>query len=248
MRKFTFIAALAFCAMGANAQTVEFVRDGQVLEDGATVSVTDTIVTYIQEYKGQIITTYQVDAEILVRNSGSEDQNASLTITVKDGDAIGFCGFGQESCVSVTKTEPLTRTTTVPAGESLDPAVHTNPDFMYDGDFSKAKAFNSIVEYKIVYGSTTKMVTVNFNFEPSTAINSVNANVNIFQSGNELNYSFDKVGNHQLNVYNVTGSLVKKQALETAGTVALDNLNKGVYIYEVTENGKRITAHKCVIR
>lgn len=247
MRKFTFIAALAFCAMGANAQTVEFVRDGQVLEDGAIVSVTDTIVTYIGEYQGKIFISYQLDAEILVRNSGSESQNASLTINVKDGKSVGYCGFGTTTCTFVEVGAPVKRTTDIPAGIVVNPDVHFGPYDIIDGNFNQTP-INSVIEYKLEYGSTTKTVTVNFNYDPSTAINSVNANANIFQSGNELNYSFDKVGNHQLNVYNVTGSLVKKQALETAGTVALDNLNKGVYIYEVTENGKRIAAHKCVIR
>ena len=67
----------------------------------------------------------------------------------------------------------------------------------------------------------------------------------IFQETNSL---IIDVANRQLNIYNVTGSLVKSVSLETEGTVAINSLNKGVYIYEVKENGKRIAAHKCVIR
>lgn len=251
MRKFTFIVTLAFCVMGANAQNLEFVRNGQVVPDSTTIDVTEPIGAGTMEMK--------MDAEIFVNNPGTEDVGAILTISVLEGESIAFCGFDNDiigQCVNVELNSPITKPLkdgvmqpekTIKAGESIDPELHTMSMVETYTPLTFKTSFVSTVKYELSYGSTTKTVTVNFNYD-AAGINSVNANANIFQAGNELNYSFDKAGTHQLNIYNVTGSLVKKQTLDTAGTVVLNSLNKGVYIYEVIENGKRIAAHKCVIR
>ena len=199
--------------------------------------------------------------EILVRNSSGEEIVTVLKITVvKRGETgfCGYCGFGTEVCATVTEAKPEARGINFPAGEIVDPAIH------WQGVRGVNLVVDAIVKYELKTGgvlepnkmgtmdivdegNTISTITVNFNNDP-TSINSLDANTNVYFSGNEFSYHFNDVANRQLNIYNVTGSLVKSVSLETEGTVAINNLNKGVYIYEVKENGKRIAAHKCVIR
>ena len=76
----------------------------------------------------------------------------------------------------------------------------------------------------------------------------MNAEKSVFVAGNQVVYSFDAPAARQLNVYSVTGALVKQEALESAGMVSLQALGKGIYLYEVVENGERVAARKCVVR
>mgnify|MGYP000006175946 CR=1 FL=1 len=248
MRKFTLLAAVLLSCGVSFAQTVEFVRNGEVLADGATIKVS--------EMDGP-----EMSPEVLVRNSSGEEVVTVLKITtVKNGEVgfCGYCGFGTELCVTVGEGQSVARGVILPAGETIDPAIH------WQGIRGENPIVDAIVKYELKTGgvlepnkmgtmdivdegNTISTITVNLNNDP-TSINSLEANANVYFSGNEFSYHFNDVANRQLNIYNVTGSLVKSVSLETEGTVAINNLNKGVYIYEVKENGKRIAAHKCVIR
>lgn len=240
MKKFTFIAALAFLTWGANAQTLEFTHEGEVVPDGTELE--------IKEYKVlQEGVLGQMDGEVFIKNTGTADVEASLTIRVIEGEDIGYCHFmdGTGTCTTIASGNSLTRTRTMKAGEEHDPEVHAL-GFIH---MANPQAFYSVVEYKLEYGSTTKTITVKLNYDPEAAsISSTKVGNSIFQAGNELSYSFDKAASRQLNIYSVTGAKVKNLTLENAGTVSLANLNKGIYLYEVVENGKRVAAHKCVVR
>ncbi len=240
MRKFTLIAALAFSVMGINAQELNFVREGEVVKDGATLEV--------KSMKETNPGFGKFDAELLVQNAGTEDQEATLTISVLDGSDIAFCGFGngkETTCLMVSKEEPQTRKRTMKAGETNDPEVHTLAPLKMNDSSVK---FYSKVEYKLTYGSTTKTVIVDFNYGDAASMSTVYGESNVYVADNALQYSFGNAANRSLNIYSITGALVKSEVLENAGTVSLNNLNKGVYLYEIMQNGKRIAAHKCVIR
>lgn len=241
MKKITLIAALAFGAMGINAQELNFVREGNVVPDGTVLEVTTP------KDKGGGFG--EMNAELFVQNPGSDDVKAELTISVLEGEGIAYCHFMDGmmgTCMVVNKDKPLARTRTMKAGETHDPEVHNLVPFKLDDEKFK---FNSTVEFKLVYGGTTKKVTVKYNYNPGgSSISSVYGENNVYVADNALQYAFDKAANRSLNIYSITGSLVKSEVLDNAGSVALDNLNKGVYLYEIMENGKRIAAHKCVIR
>lgn len=236
MRKFTLIAALAFSVMGVNAQELNFVRGGEVIKDGTTLEVKE--LTETNPGFGKL------DAELFVQNAGTEDQEATLTISVLDGSDIGFCGFGSQ-CIMVIKGEPKARTRIMKAGETNDPQVHTMQPFKMNDSSVK---FYSKVEYKLTYGSTIKTVIVDFNYGDAASISTVYGESNVYVADNALQYSFGNAANRSLNIYSITGALVKSEVLENAGTVSLNNLNKGVYLYEIMQNGNRVAAHKCVIR
>ncbi len=123
----------------------------------------------------------------------------------------------------------------------IDPQVHSLYAWTEDTG-------HSVVRFELSYGDVTKTVTAEINYDASVSIDDVNAEKSVFVAGNQVVYSFDVPAARQLNVYSVTGALVKQEVLETAGTVSLNALGKGIYLYEVVENGERVAAHKCVVR
>lgn len=235
MRKFTFLAAaLAFVAGGANAQ-IEFVHNDEIVENGATVVIT--------ELHALSETYFQVKSDVMLKNIGEEETDYTLTITLQENNTseeFSCCGFG--TCVSLNLGIPLKNTGTLYSNELKDPQVDVQ------GFWDPANAAQAVFLYELTYGDVTKTITVEIDYDPTVSIDDVNAEKSVFVADNEVVYSFDAPAARQLNVYSVTGALVKQEVLETAGTVSLNALGKGIYLYEVVENGERVSAHKCVVR
>ena len=234
MRKFTFLAALAFVAGGANAQ-IEFVHNDEIVEDGATVVIT--------ELHALSETYFQVKSDVMLKNTGTEAVEYTLSVTtLKNSAALQFscCGYG--TCQFLEIGMPRTYSSTIGPGEEFDPQVDIqNP-------WNPADAVQATLRYELTYGDVTKTVTAEVNYDPTVSIDDVNAEKSVFVAGNQVVYSFDAPAARQLNVYSVTGALVKQEALESAGMVSLQALGKGIYLYEVVENGERVAARKCVVR
>lgn len=112
------------------------------------------------------------------------------------------------------------------------------------------------VVYKVVNKnnpSDAVSVTVLYAYNVNSSIASVNANneVKVYQNGNitELVYGFESDGNRQIIIYDAVGKIISSQTItDTAGAVSFSSLNKGLYFYSVSENGKVITAQKFINR
>ncbi len=233
MRKFTCLAALAFVAGGAWAQGVDFVHEDEVVADGATVEVTD-----LYNLSGDY---YYLNPEIDIRNTGDAEVDVTVTVANLEGELLAFCGV-DGNCIAPTPGVPMVKSGTIFPGETMHLDVHTM------NFWDPAEAGYSKVSYELTYGDVTKTVTAVVDYDPSVSIDDVNAANAVFVADNQVVYSFDAPAARQLNVYSVTGALVKQEALESAGTVSLNALGKGIYLYEVVENGERVAAHKCVVR
>ena len=233
MRKFTFLAALAFVAGGAGAQSVDFVHNDEIVVDGATVDVTE-----LYNLSGDY---YYLNPEVNLRNTGEEAVDFTVSVTNVEGELLAFCGI-DGSCVAPMPGVPVEKSGTIHPNETIDLDVHTM------AFWNPAEAGYSKVSYELTYGDVMKTVTAVVDYDPTVSIDDVNAAKSVFVAGNQVVYSFDAPAARQLNVYSVTGALVKQEALESAGTVSLNALGKGIYLYEVVENGERVAAHKCVVR
>lgn len=233
MRKFTFLAALAFVAGGAGAQSVDFVHNDEVVADGATVEVTE-----LYNLSGDY---YYLNPEVNLRNTGEEAVDFTVSVTNVEGELLAFCGI-DGSCVAPMPGVPVEKSGTIHPNETIDLDVHTM------AFWNPAEAGYSKVSYELTYGDVMKTVTAVVDYDPTVSIDDVNAAKSVFVADNQVVYSFDAPAARQLNVYSVTGALVKQEALESAGTVSLNALGKGIYLYEVVENGERVAARKCVVR
>lgn len=97
--------------------------------------------------------------------------------------------------------------------------------------------------------------TVSYEFKAKGAICDVTTVNNMFvsQTGNgqvAFNYSFKSAQPRILSIINVTGQVVARYQIDNAeGTFDVPaNLAKGMYIYSVEEAGKKVAAHKFVVK
>jgi len=243
MKKITLLLTLLFLGCGTClfAQSLVFVQNGEVLENGSTIVVTEII-------EPDALPT--MNAHIYVKNQTSADvHNATMTISLVEESTsqgfIGYCGWGTNSCVPVNYGTPLSRTTTVQAGEVVDPHVDTQ---MIDPENVSFK-----VEYKLTYGlGITQTIYVVFTSD-NTSIPSLSKTTPIVVvnnvNGTTINYNFESTANRQLSIHTIVGRKIAEINLtDNSGNVQLPNLTKGIYLYSVTENKQSVQSGKFIAK
>ena len=95
-----------------------------------------------------------------------------------------------------------------------------------------------------VYSITLIMGGVN----ASAGVESIGSTLNsVVFKGNSLSY--DVNGASQLSVYSLSGKTVINKSVSGNGSVSLEGLSKGVYMYRLTgKNGKTVKAAKIIIK
>ena len=84
--------------------------------------------------------------------------------------------------------------------------------------------------------------------EDHTGIENAEAGHRVNFTNNALTYSFNTVAPRSLQVYAADGRLVRSAALSSAkGSLNLNGLPQGVYVYNLTENGKTVKSQKVVL-
>lgn len=68
-------------------------------------------------------------------------------------------------------------------------------------------------------------------------------------NGTGFSYSFDTTATRALNVYGIDGKIVRTMPFSAQnGTLSLDGLTRGAYIYQLTENGRRAKSGKIIVK
>lgn len=234
MKKFTTLFLLLLIVNGViYSQSLRFVREGVVLENNATVIENE-------------VTTGLIKSKVHIKNEGSTAIiNASLKVIV-DGDAteiIGYCGWGNTGCFPVAPGGEFSSTTTIAAGEEIDPIIEA-----MDVDENSLNK----VQYILSYDGQEQTLNVVFTTQTTSLPTNESAfQINVNQKGanTEIIYSFDSAKERQINVYDLTGKTVLNETISnTEGLVVLPKLNKGIYIYSLTEQDKKIETKKFVVR
>ncbi|MDR2408945.1 MAG: T9SS type A sorting domain-containing protein [Bacteroidales bacterium] len=237
MKKLTLLFLLLVgCEMSVNSQSLVFMRDGAVVENNATI-----VVTEIDE-ELEIM-----NAHLKVKNVSDQAIEATLTVSVlgiPQGGIIGYCGWGFDSCRPITPGIPLSSTTTLNGGQEIDPDIEALN--------LSIKNIRINVEYKLTYGENEQNVYVLFtSYNTGITTPKQNVIVNLFQNQDvvSMKYYFENIANRHLNVYNVTGKKTATVRLfDNAGTVQLPNTPKGIYIYAITENEKTVKSGKYIVK
>ena len=241
MKKITLLLILLFLGWGSClfSQSLVYVRNGEVLENGSTIVVTEISDPDIYPI---------MDAHILVRNQTSAAiSNATMTISLVEETSsegmIGFCGWGTTVCMPVNYGSPLSRTTTIPAGGEV------NPDVEAMGVDPASISFK--VEYKLTYGDNTQTIYVVFT--SVTAISSHKKATPIIVLNNEngvsINYNFETTTGRQLSIHNIIGQKITEINLSNkSGSIQLPDFTKGIYLYSVTENKQLLQSGKFIAK
>ena len=238
MKKIFTLLFSALVALTSTAQ-IEITKDGKVVKDG------DTIEFFAEEFDFGEGIPVMVDCapnEPMVENKGAA---TPITITVEKADPtkdqLTWCMAMTGTCAPIDGPSK-TISGNFDAGHKEGLALHA-------GEFTQGeyKTYTAYVTVK-ANGQTQKF-TIKFIYdkEHATGIESTQAD-RVSVANKQLTYNFSSNADRQLNVYGVSGRLVKSEVLSQNGVVALNDLHRGVYIYEITADGKRTSAHKFVIK
>ena len=241
MKKFTLLLML-FLGWETYlfSQSLVYVQDGKVLNNGSTVIVKEVLEAEIYPH---------MKAHISVKNQTLTDvPNATMTVSLVEestsNGSIGYCGWGTQNCSNINYGSPISRTTTIQAGAEVDPNIEVM------GVDPENISFK--LEYKLTYGENTQIIYVVFTSE-ATAVSSFPKSTPIVvfnnESGTSVDYSFDSADNRQLFIYSIIGKkLAEINLSNNSGHIQLPNLSKGIYLYSVVENKQIIQAGKFIAK
>ena len=235
------IFTLVFCVLAAftaNAQ-VEILDNDKTVANGSTFEVLGHSDNFGTEEEPFYMVSFEHDPFII--NKGNSKTNVTVTVTKTNADDIlSWCYGG--TCLPFSGTS-LTQKITLNAGQKESLQLH--PD-EFSIDATQARTIS--VKLEVSANGKKENYTINYVYNPNaTGIESTQAD-RVAVANKQLSYNFSNNADRQLNVYGVSGRLVKSEALSQNGVVALTDLHRGVYIYEITANGKRTSTHKFVIK
>lgn len=205
-----FVAALAVSGF---AQGVEFQRGGKTVPNGSAISV-----GYEEVIPGIL---YKWDSGLSILSD--KTQKVNVTIASDDNtfqlcEESGACWAGHATVeYSVTANTPLA----LDAHRQLQSMTGVTP---CSGTITVASIDNP---------SETSTITINYVDQTAAGVESVAADANAairFDGHNALVYNV--ASPVTVHVYSILGNKVADYAVSGQGTIALDNLGKGLYIYK----------------
>ena len=234
---FTFFCA-GLMAVSAQAQ-LEITDDkGNVIEDGATVTFHAEEVDW-SEWDLGVQVTCEPNAPIF-KNTGSS--NASLTVTVEKvtgTESLTWCGI-TDVCAPMNGVKE-TRTNTLEAGAVKGLALHAS--------FSYQNYKEQTAKVTATMGGTTSTFFVKFVYNENSGVQSVEGNHNSVQyTGKGLSYNLTSSAPGILNIYGADGRHIASERISGNGIYSLSQLPQGIYLYEVSAQGKRLTQGKVLVK
>lgn len=249
MKKLTTLFAFMLSAMFVSAQDVVFTNNDVVLEDETTVNIDAFVDDEYQEVKamtdGLDFFNNKLPNQIKLKNQSSSKLpiRATATILSRENEAsAGWCiGIGEiGQCVPFLE-DYITKEGSLNSGEEAPLELDAYFNYGTPG----------YVNFKVVVMSgiqTLRTLYVNLNYMKGSGVHSTQNDAELSMNGNNIIYKLAEAGQHTIDVYNVTGSLVKSVEVGQEGTLSLEGLSKGIYIYTAKTNGKQVAVQKCIIK
>lgn len=252
MKKF-ILSAMAMFAMTAatNAQSLLFEIGGVEYESGST---------YTYEIKFlESDPTYKKNAEVFITIKNTSDKEC--TYKFKDAGEIvsAMEGYTREVqvCTDLCYSDDNIPEFTIAANSVLQAfggpamsALHVNNRSGLYGDIEVHYEVSNVNDPSDVY--TFNMIC---KFIDKAAIYDAEVINNMFisQNGNgkvTFNYNFKDAARRYLNIVNVTGQVVARYEIsDMEGAFEVPaTLGKGMYIYSIEQNGKKVAAHKFIVK
>ena len=240
MKKIFTLAAALVCSIMANAQTLTFKHDGNVIPDGGEIVVD----TYDADMLDVGILQLTPHIKLNGTEAASKDNPVSVKLEHLEGTEAVICAFG--ACLPYQKV--------VIASTESSSAFPSNTDI--DLDIHSEWCFEPITTSKCKvsawYGkdeSKAISITLIMSNDPdvTAGIDHVTADGTIALNGRTLNYSFPSAAAHTFEMYTMDGKKANSVVLNGNGAVSLDGLAKGMYIYTI-KNGKETVSGKVVLK
>lgn len=229
-----FLLAIGF-AFQASAQ-IEFTHEDKVIPDGSEFNV----YAHTEDFGFMKLIEYAGN-DPYIKNTGSKVTTISVTIKKEDpNDAVNWCGVTGQCAFIPAGTKSSSRSAKVNAGESIFLGAHYTFD---EGDYKTVR-----LEVTASGGGVSRTIYMNIIYAETAGIEGAQVENAVKVAGKQLNYNFADATERTLSVYSSTGRLVKQAQVQKSGSLSLAGLHKGVYLYAVTENGRRVATHKFILK
>ena len=226
MKKIFTLLVLFATALTASAQ-LSFTMDGNTIENGATItsSKLDPLISELG------FVGFKPDVFVNSEKAG----NVTVEVKALDGRSVSLCFGG--NCISgknLSKSKDLT------AGESVD--------IKLEGGGMMVKGTQTYKCEVTAYYTSDRSSTISFTLimtnDPTVlAVGSIEAeNDGVMFDGRTMSYTFAAAAPRTVSLYTVSGKQVAQWNVDAAaGTLPLDNLKNGTYVYAVKGAGTNIS-------
>lgn len=226
MKKIFTLLVLFATALTASAQ-LSFTMDGNTIENGATITSSKVDPSFA-EFGSVMFKPY-------VFVSSEKAGNVTVEVKALDGRSVGLCFGG--NCIS---GKNLSKTKDMTAGESVDIELDGGGMMVSGTQTYKCE----VTAYYTSDRSSTISFTLIMTNDPTVlAVGSVEAeNDGVMFDGRTMSYTFAAAAPRTVSLYTVSGKQVAKWNVDAAaGTLSLDNLQNGTYVYAVKGAGTNIS-------
>lgn len=227
---------LAGATAGANAELV-FVQDGNYYYDGDVINYDGFQYVDLKDKDNNPTGMYQfkVDPEIHLIST----ETLTCSVQTQANMDIQLCAGG--NCVTgdnITK-ENVALTADVPLNLQLEwiaPGINFGEDIPVPAITVRLRAWTA-----------SESITVTVNMGGFTAgVESITANTNNLVRVNGKTLNYDLSGSSQLAIYSLSGKTVVNKSVAGSGSVNLNHLTPGVYLYKVS--GPNAKSGKFIIK
>ena len=225
MKKIFTLLVLFATALTASAQ-LSFTMDGNTIENGATITSSKVDPSFAEF--GSVM--FKPDVFVNSEKAG----NVTVEVKALDGRSVGLCFGG--NCIPGTD---LAKSTDLAAGASVDIQLEGG------GMITGTQTYKcEVTAYYTSDPSSTISFTLIMTNDPTVlAVGSIEAeNDGVMFDGRTMSYTFAAAAPRTVSLYTVSGKQVAQWNVDAAaGTLSLDNLKNGTYVYAVKGAGTNIS-------
>ena len=226
MKKIFTLLVLFATALTASAQ-LSFTMDGNTIENGATITSSKVDPSFAEF--GSVM--FKPDVFVSLEKAG----NVTVEVKALDGRSVDLCFGG--NCIS---GKNLSKSKDMTAGESVDIQLEGGGMFITGTQTYKCE----VTAYYTSDRSSTISFTLIMTNDPTVlAVGSIEAeNDGVMFDGRTMSYTFAAAAPRTVSLYTVSGKQVAQWNVDAAaGTLSLDNLKNGTYVYAVKGAGTNIS-------
>ena len=230
MKKIFTLLVLFATALTASAQ-LSFTMDGNTIENGATIT-SSKLNPSITEFG---FVGFKPDVFVNSEKAG----NVTVEVKALDGRSVSLCFGG--NCINGNN---LSKSKDMTAGESVDIQLEGGGMFITGTQTYKCE----VTAYYTSDRSSTISFTLIMTNDPTVlAVGSIEAeNDGVMFGGRTMSYTFAAATPRTVSLYTVSGKQVAQWNVDAAaGTLSLDNLQNGTYVYAVQGAGTNISGKLC---
>ena len=236
MKKILTIFLLAIGVAFQPSEQIQFTHEDKVIPDGSEFNV----YAHTEDFGFMKLIEYAGN-DPYIKHTGSKATTISVTIKKEDpNDAVNWCGVTGQCAFIPAGTKSSSRSAKVNAGESIFLGAHYTFD---EGDYKTVR-----LEVTASGGGVSRTIYMNIIYAETAGIDGTQAENAVKLAGKQLNYNFSDNTERTISVYSTTGRLMKQENVQKSGSLSLAGLHKGVYLYAVTENGRRVATHKFILK